>query len=138
MTEAPQQRATFTIQPLPPFDFAMTADYATYFRGRNLWEFYENGVYRRVVDLPGQLGVAAVRSLGSVDAPLLEVEVAAPSLDDDAVAEARRQVEWVFQTQRGPRPLLPHGGGRLRSLRRSRPCTGASASRRARQSSRGW
>ena len=98
MTESSLQRATFTIEPLPPFDFAMTADYATYFRGRNLWEFYEKGVYRRVVDLPGQLGVAAVRSLGTVDAPLLEVEVAAPSLDDDAVAESRRQVEWVFQT----------------------------------------
>ena len=98
MTEAPLQRATFTVQPVPPFDFAMTADYATYFRGRNLWEFYENSVYRRVVELDGRLGVAAVRSLGDVDAPLLEVEVAAPSLDDEAVASAHRQVEWVLQT----------------------------------------
>ena len=97
MTGPPLHRETFTIQPLPPFDFAVTADYATHYRGRNLWEFYEDGVYRRVVELDGQLGVAAVRSLGDVEAPLLEVEVAAPSLDDEAVASARRQVEWVFQ-----------------------------------------
>ena len=98
MTEAPLERATFTVQPLPPFDFAMTADYATHYRGRSLWEFYENGVYRRVVDLDGRLGVAAVRSLGDVDTPLLEVEVAASSLDETAIDATRRQVEWVFQT----------------------------------------
>ena len=98
MTGPTLQRETFTVDPLPPFDFGMTADFATHYRGRNLWEFYENGVYRRVVDLPDGLGVASVRSLGDVDAPLLEVEIAAPSLDDDALASARRQVEWVFQT----------------------------------------
>ena len=97
MTEAPLQRTTFTVQPLPPFDFAMTADYATHFRGRNLWEFYEEGVYSRVVNLPSGLGVAKVQSLGDVDAPLLDVEVVAPSLDDNAIEAARRQVEWVFQ-----------------------------------------
>lgn len=98
MTDTQVQRETFTVTPVPPFDFAMTADYATYFRGRYLWEFYEDGVYRRIVDLGGRLGVASVRSLGTVDAPLLEVEVAAPSLDEAAVDAARRQVEWVFQT----------------------------------------
>lgn len=98
MTVLPLKRESFAVQPLPPFDFAMTADFATHFRGRNLWEFYENGVYRRVVDLDGQLGVAFVRSKGDVDNPLLEVEVAAPSLDGDALDAARREVEWVFQT----------------------------------------
>lgn len=98
MSDHAQRRESFTIQPLPPFDFAMTADYATYFRGRNLWEFYDAGVYRRVVDLPGGLGVAAVRSLGSVESPLLEVEVCAPSLEDEDLEAARRQIEWVFQT----------------------------------------
>ena len=98
MTALPLQRESFTVEPLPPFDFGMTADFATHYRGRNLWEFYESGVYRRVVDLPDGLGVASVRSVGDVDAPRLEVEVATPSLDDDALASARRQVEWVFQT----------------------------------------
>ena len=98
MTNQLLQRETFTVTPVPPFDFTMTADYTTYFRGRYLWEFYEDGVYRRVVDLGGRLGIASVRSLGTVDAPLLEVEVAAPSLDEAAVDAARRQVEWVFQT----------------------------------------
>ena len=98
MTGPTLRRETFTIEPLPPFDFGMTADFATHYRGRNLWEFYENGVYRRVVDLPDGLGVASVRSTGTVDAPRLEGEVAAPSLDGEAIAAARRQVEWVFQT----------------------------------------
>lgn len=98
MTGAPLQRAMFSVQPLPPFDFAMTADFATHYRGRNLWEFFEDGVYSRTLDLPVGLGVAKVRSVGDLETPLLEVEVVAPKLDDDAVGAARRQVEWVFQT----------------------------------------
>ena len=111
MTEDTLQRKRFTIRPLPPFDFSMTADYATHFRGRNLWEFYVDGVYRRVVELEGRLGVAAVRSLGDVESPLLEVEVTAPWLDDEAAAMARRHVAWVFQTNADLSPFYRRAEG---------------------------
>ncbi len=98
MTEPQLQRASFTIQPVPPYDFHLTADYATHFTGRYLWEFYEDGVYRSVLDLGGSLAVVSVRSVGTVEAPRLDVEVAGPMLDESAVKEAQRQVEWILQT----------------------------------------
>jgi DNA-3-methyladenine glycosylase II len=98
MTELQLQRASFTIHPVPPYDFHLTADYATHFAGRYLWEFYEDGVYRSVLDLGGSLVVVSVRSVGTVEAPRLDVDVAGPMLDDAAVKEAQRQVEWILQT----------------------------------------
>ena len=98
MTEPQLRRASFTIEPLPPYDFHLTVDYTTYFRGRYLWEFYEDGVYRRVLDMGGSLAVAAARSTGTVDAPRLDVEVAGPALNESAVQEAQRQMEWILQT----------------------------------------
>jgi len=98
MSDLQLQRASITIQPVPPYDFHLTADYATHFTGRYLWEFYEDGVYRSVLDLGGSLVVVSVRSVGTVEAPRLDVDVAGPMLDDAAVKEAQRQVEWILQT----------------------------------------
>ena len=98
MTDQKLQRASFTIEPVPPYDFHLTADYATHFTGRYLWEFYEKGVYRCVLDIDGSLVVAAVRSEGTVEAPRIEVELTGPTLGETVLIEARRKIEWIFQT----------------------------------------
>ena len=91
----------------------MTADYATYFRGRNLWEFYESGVYRRVVDLPGQLGrCGSTLPSAQWTRRCSRWRSLRRPLDNDAVAEARRQVEWVFQTHVDLAPFYRMAGGR--------------------------
>jgi len=99
MTEPTIHRASFTIEPVPPYDFHLTVDYATHFNGRYLWEFYEDGVYRCVLNLDSNLVVAAVRSKGTVKAPRLDVEIAGPTLGESLLIAARRKLEWIFQTK---------------------------------------
>ena len=98
MTQSSVQRISFTIKPVPPYDFDLTADFATYFRGRYLWEFYENGTYRRLLEIDGTLAIAAVKSIGSVEDPGLEVEIAGSHLDTNKIQHGQRQIQWILQT----------------------------------------
>ena len=98
MTRSCLQRISFTINPVPPYDFDLTADYATYFHGRYLWEFYESGIYRRILEIDGNLAIAAVKSIGSVEEPRLEVEIIGPHLNNNVIHQCQRQIEWILQT----------------------------------------
>ena len=98
MSNPTVHRVSFTINPVPPYDFDLTAAYATYFRGRYLWEFYEDGIYRRLLEIDGTLATAAVKSVGSVEDPRLEVEIAGSQLNQNEIQQARRQVQWIMQT----------------------------------------
>lgn len=91
-------RSIVTITPTPPYDFGLTANYATYFRGQYGAESFGQGVFRRLLDCRGQLCLVTVRSLGTVDVPLLEVEIKASGarLDGDVVSEVERQVAWIL------------------------------------------
>jgi DNA-3-methyladenine glycosylase II len=92
------QHTTFTIRPVPPYDFHLTADYATHFQGRYLWEFYEDGVYHRALASGDSLISAKIRSTGAVESPELEVSIAGMQLTDQTVTAIKKQVEWIFQT----------------------------------------
>jgi len=89
-----------TIAPTPPYDFDLTAGYATYFRGHYGAERYREGVFRRLLDCRGHLCLVNVRSLGTVDSPLLEVEIEAAGngLDGDVVSVVEGQVAWILGT----------------------------------------
>jgi DNA-3-methyladenine glycosylase II len=93
-------RSVVTITPTPPYNFDLTASYATYFRGQYGAESFREGVFRRLLDCRGQLCLVTVRSLGTVDSPLLEVEIemAGSTLDVDVVSEAKGQVAWILGT----------------------------------------
>lgn len=84
-------RVKTILEPRPPFDFDLTATYATYFRGRYGADIFEGGVFRRLLDLGSCLALVSVRSLGSTGAPRLEVEIAGLGLDKAAVQEVPRQ-----------------------------------------------
>lgn len=85
-----------TLKATSPYDFDLTASYAVYFRGHYGAESFEGGVFRRLLDLNGHLCLVSVRSLGILDSPRLEVEVAGDALGEDSVAEALRQVAWIL------------------------------------------
>ncbi len=90
------ERSITTLTPLPPYDFDLTAAYATYFRVHYGAESFQNDVFRRLLDLGDRLCLASVRSLGTVDSPVLEVELRGPSLDETALSGARRQVAFLL------------------------------------------
>ncbi len=87
-----------TINPVAPFDFDLTAGYHTYFQGRYGSDSLTGGVYRRLLDLDGNLVLASVRSTGSVEAPELAVELQGDRVSPAEAASATAQVAWLLGT----------------------------------------
>ena len=92
-----EERIT-TIKPVAPFDFDLTAGYHTYFQGRYGSDSLAGGVYRRLLDLDGNLVLASVRSIGSVEAPELAVKLQGDRLSPLDIASATGQVAWLLGT----------------------------------------
>ena len=84
------------IEPTPPFDFGLTAGHLTYFRGRYGSDSFENEELRHVTDVGGKIALTTVRSIGSVDAPRLEMDVAGEGLEDGDVEAARGRTAWAL------------------------------------------
>ena len=85
------EQALAVITPRPPYDFELTAAYATYFRGRYGADIVDNGVLRHPMVLDSGPCLASVRSTGSVDSPRLEALLRGPQLGGAAIQEAREQ-----------------------------------------------
>ena len=94
--ETTGEKTTVTIRPVAPFDFELTAGYHTYFRGSYGTDSLSGGVYRRLLDLDGKLVLASVRSVGSVEAPELAVELKAGGLTSGEAESATAQVAWLL------------------------------------------
>ena len=91
------KRLRFEIAPTPPYDFALTADCMTYFQSRHAADVFEDGVLRRVLTLSsGRPALASVRSVGSVDAPLLAVDAAGDGLTPRDADEAQQLVRRML------------------------------------------
>src|SRR3712207_1079309 len=93
-----------TLRPLPPFDFGLILGYL----GRSPQEVLDvvaDGRYRRAVRLGGQPTLLEVRSIGTVEAPTLDVSVLEPSADPAALALAERLVARCFRPDEDPRDL---------------------------------
>ena len=90
------QTPSLRLQPTPPFDFNLTAEYHTYFQARSGADNVEDGVYRRLLDLDGRLALVSVRSTGSVDSPELMLELRGEDLSDADGELAAAQVRWML------------------------------------------
>jgi DNA-3-methyladenine glycosylase II len=99
------QKDTFVLRPRPPYDFDLTAGYITHFRGRYGADTFEDGVFRRLLNVGGLLALATVRSTGTVEAPELDVQVGGFGLDDSTVDEARRQTAWMLGAEQDLKPF---------------------------------
>ena len=94
-----------TINPVAPFDFDLTAGYHTYFQGRYGSDSLTGGVYRRLLDLDGDLVLASVRSIGTVEAPELAVELQGDRLSASDISTATAQVAWLLGTAQDLMPF---------------------------------
>ena len=99
------ETAHASINPKAPFDFELTAGYHTYFQGRYGTDSLEQGVYRRLLDLDGDLVLASVRSVGSVDSPELSVQLEGSALPPDTVDSAVSQIGWLLGVQQDLTPF---------------------------------
>ena len=96
------QTITTQLQPTPPFNFNLTAEYHTYSAAAGA---LDSGVYRRLLNLNGQLALASVRSTGAVDAPDLTLELQGPSLTNADAEQAAAQVRWMLGTAQDLAPF---------------------------------
>ena len=98
-------RLTASIKPVAPFNFELTAGYHTYFQSRYGTDTMEDGVYRRLLDLDDKLVLASVRSIGTLDAPELVLELQGPELSPDDVESATDRVSWLLGVDQGLAPF---------------------------------
>ena len=99
------QKAVTNILPVAPFDFDLTAGYHTYFQGRYGSDSLTDGLYRRLLDLEGNLVLASVRSVGSVETPELAVELRSQRLNPQDIKKATEQVAWLLGTSQDLAPF---------------------------------
>ena len=66
---------TIRARPTPPYDFRLTADYATYNSERHGADFLRNGTLSRALEAGGETVLASIRSVGEVNAPALEIRI---------------------------------------------------------------
>ncbi len=102
-------RLTVSIKPVPPFNFELTAEYHTYFQNRYGTDTMEDGVYRRLIDLDDKLVLASVRSIGTLEAPELALELQGPELSPDDVESATDRVSWLLGVDQGLAPFYELG-----------------------------
>ncbi len=88
----------FEITPTSPYDFDLTVGSMTYFQSRHAADVFEDGALKRVVALDGRLALVSVRSVGSVDAPRLAVELSGGGLTSTDADEAQRLVRRMLAT----------------------------------------
>ena len=98
-------RIARTITPVAPFDFELTAGYLTYFQGRYATDSLVDGVYRRLLDLDGQLVLASVSSHGSLEVPELVVELQGEGLTHDVSELATNKVGWILGVEQRLEPF---------------------------------
>ena len=111
-------RLTINIEPRPPFAFDLTAAYHNNFQAQHRAGDLPSGpldgpvdeTYRRLLDLGDRLGLATVRSTGSVDAPRLELELRGEGITAEHGARAARQVSWLLGTDQDLGPFYALAG----------------------------
>jgi len=85
------------IRPAPPFDLDLSAGIFSY--GDERFPVYEGGTYRQAVSLGKRLALIKVRSLQTVEDPLLSVEVVpadgAPDLSHDLSSEDAKAAKSI-------------------------------------------
>ena len=97
---------TTTISPVPPYDFELTAGQPNYSREQEYkTEEYTDDAYIRLLDLGDRVGLASVKSAGTVDNPELSVTLTGDDLNDEDGQRAARQLTWLLGCDQDLRPF---------------------------------
>ena len=89
---------TAHIDPVPPFDFGLTARHASWYAVGLGTERIEDDVWRRMTRAGGRPALVSVTSVGSVEEPRLEVRAEGEGLEGESMAALVSEVEWRLNT----------------------------------------
>ena len=91
--------------PPPPYDFLLTADYATYNSERHGADFLRDGTLSRALEAGGETVLASIRSVGEVDDPALEIRIDGARPDADALDRTMDAALRLAGARTDPRPF---------------------------------
>ena len=103
------------VKPAPPFNFDLSAKIFSH--GDSQIQNYEDGKYWQVITVHGKLILVTIRSIGTVDAPSLAVELESKeeiSHDDEKIAREaidtlfnlKFDLETFYESVKGDRVML--------------------------------
>ncbi len=99
------QKISITLNAVPPYDFALTASYATYFRGHYGTDSFQDGVFRRLLEIDGRLYLASVTSRGTLDSSELTLNLAGVIINESIIDEAKRLISRILGTEQNLVPF---------------------------------
>jgi DNA-3-methyladenine glycosylase II len=99
------KKASFTLATVPPYDFDLTAAYATYFKGSYGADSFVHGAFRRLFDLGHALCLATVSSMSGTQSSLLRIDLQGESLSKNVSAEVLRQVSIILGIEQDLAPF---------------------------------
>ena len=88
-----------------PYDFDLTASYATYFQKRYAADSYIDGVFSRLLEIGDSPCLIKISSFGTIESPELRLVVKGRDLDDRIISEAQRQATRLLGVDQDPRPF---------------------------------
>jgi DNA-3-methyladenine glycosylase II len=93
-----------TLKPVPPFDFDLSA--TIFSRGDPRFRFYEDGKFKQAVSIDGTPAILTVTSAGTVEEPVVKVELKPRrELSRHELEEARRLITRMFNLDMDLRPF---------------------------------
>jgi DNA-3-methyladenine glycosylase II len=99
-------RRRVLLSPTPPYDFAEVERYLVRSPSAVLERIDEAGTFARALRVAGEDVLLVLRSLGTVEEPRLELEIAGTRVDERVEAEAVCLVRRIFALDVDPKPFL--------------------------------
>jgi DNA-3-methyladenine glycosylase II len=96
---------TTTLNSPAPYDFDLTASYATYFQKRYAADSYMDGVFSRLLEIGRSPCLIQISSFGTIESPALRLVVKGEDLDDRIISEAQRQATRLLGVDQDPKPF---------------------------------
>jgi DNA-3-methyladenine glycosylase II len=88
-----------------PYDFDLTASYATYFQKRYAADSYIDGVFSRLLEIGDNPCLMMISSFGTIESPELRLVVKGRDLDDRIISEAKRQATRLLGVDQDLKPF---------------------------------
>ena len=89
---------TARIQPVPPFNFELTARRACWYAEGIGVEKFEDGVWKRVTSANSRPALLTVSSSGGVEDPMLEIRAEGEELEEASMQSLVSEVKWRLCT----------------------------------------
>ncbi len=99
------KQLSIIMYPTPPFSLALTAGYQTYFQGKIGADVFEDGAYRRLIELNERPFLLSVCDIGNVEAPKLELTVTSQEVTSQNLETASGIVSHILATNMNLSPF---------------------------------